>query len=79
METNIDDSPLKIFGGSFDDDPLVIVFTPKDAVFFAILCENYLSTNALYILNQGCQLLKDYAKPSYFAEDLFHLVGENRR
>jgi len=28
---------------------------------------------------EGSQLLKDYSKPSYFAEDLFHLVGEDRR
>ncbi len=49
LHNNIDDSPLYIFEGSFDEDRL------------------------------AKSLLQDYRVPSYFNEDLFHLVGEKRR
>lgn len=49
MKNNVDDSPLYVFDGSFDDNLL------------------------------AKSLLEDYKVPSYFTDDLFHLVGEKRR
>ncbi len=49
LEENKDDSPLYVFDGNYDEDPV-----------------------------SKC-LLEQYRVPSYFPDDLFHLVGEKHR
>lgn len=78
LRNNKDDSPLYVFDATFDedDDSGQCHRRPDQSAKW----ENKNSKKKLKYKKIGAsRILKDYCVPSYFNDDLYGLVGENRR